>query len=130
MPIKLTISHITQLVIAVVEGDIERADFDGYLSALNSAKAISYRKIFDASAASAHALSVEDIQALAARARDYAKIHAVGPFAIVVANDENLELARLFGVETDTARPLRIFRDRDAARAWLDRLAPLPPDRG
>jgi hypothetical protein len=50
--------------------------------------------------------------------------------AIVVANEPLLDLAKLFGAEVEAARPLRIFHDRDAARAWLDRLAPLPPDRG
>ena len=127
MPIKLTISHPTQLVIAVAEGEIGRADIDAYLSAVNSAGALPYRKIFDISATSPTALTVTDIQSIAARVRDYTKIHAMGPIAIVVANDANFDLARVFNAETKAARPLRIFRDGVAARAWLDRLAPLPP---
>jgi hypothetical protein len=130
MPIKLTISHPTQLVIAVAEGDVARADVDDYLSAVNSAGALPYRKIFDVSAMSPTALSAADIQSFAARVRDYTKTYALGPIAIVVANDANFDLARQFGVEAEAARPLRVFRDREAARAWLDRLAPLPPDKG
>ena len=120
MPITLTIHHEARLVTAVADGDVTLRDVEDYLDAVVVADALPYRKLFDGSQADS-AMSDEEMLALGARIRAY---HAMGTpmgaLAIVVVTAHAHGLARLFGALAAADRPIRIFRDREAARRWIE----------
>lgn len=66
------------------------------------------------------ALGKQDRLAPAARLRDYCGTNAMGPAAIVALSNESYQQARLFETRAVADRPLKIFRDLQAARDWLD----------
>jgi hypothetical protein len=123
MPIQWTISHPTKLVVAVCKGTITRQDIEEYLDALAVADTLSYRKIFDATQATAR-IPDDDMMALGARIRAYATMGSLGPLAIVASTPESYERAHLFAALADAKRPLEIFRELHLARRWLDAQAP------
>src|SRR4051812_35947771 len=106
MPIQWTISHPTKLIIAVCKGELTRRDVEGYLDAVMIADALAYRKIFDATQATAN-LPDDDMMALGARIRAYATTGEMGPLAIVASSPESYERAHLFAALADAERPLR-----------------------
>ncbi len=67
-------------------------------------------------------LSADDIRRLVERAR---KLHTagivVGPTAIVADIDVVFGMARMYAILSELAHaPVDVFRDQDAALAWLD----------
>ena len=125
MPIHWTISHPTQLVVAVCKGEVNRTDIEGYLDDVVVTNTLPYRKIFDMTQGEL-ALSDDDMMALGARIRAYAGTASMGPLAIVATSDERYGRARLFATLADARRPLKIFRELHTARQWLDAQAPVP----
>src|SRR5947207_15788034 len=125
MPIHWTISHPTQLVVAVCKGAVNRTDIEGYLDDVVVKDILSYRKIFDMTQGDL-TLDDDDMMALGARIRAYAGTANIGPLAIVATSDESYGRARLFAALADARRPLKIFRELHAARHWLDAQAPVP----
>jgi len=123
MPIQWTISHPIKLVVAVCKGTVTRQDIEGYLDALAVTDTLPYRKIFDATQATAD-LPDDDMMALGARIRAYATMGSLGPLAIVATTAESYERARLFAALADADRPIRIFRELHLARKWLDSQSP------
>lgn len=120
MPINLTISHADKLVVAVADGEIDRAEIDEYLTALIAAGAMSYRKLFDISFAPL-SLGVAELRALGKRSADAGP---TGPLAIVVGSNLAREMAAIFESQAAADRPLRIFDDLPTAREWLDSFPP------
>jgi hypothetical protein len=124
VPVNLTISHDEKLVIAVADGEIDRADIDQYLSAVIAQGAMPYRKLFDATFAPM-TLGVAELRALGQRVAEHAKHGSeVGPVAIVVGSELANEMALIFQSRAIADRPFRIFDDVIRAREWLDSLAP------
>ena len=123
MPIQWTISHPAKLVVAVCKGALTRQDIEGYLDAVVVADTLAYRKIFDATKATAN-LPDEDMMALGARIRAYATMGDLGPLAIVASTPESYERAHLFAALAEAKRPLKIFRELHLARKWLDAQTP------
>jgi hypothetical protein len=119
MPTQWTISHPTRLVMAVAEDDLVLKDLEDYLDAIVAAGALSYRKIFDTTGATAN-LSEDDLMALGARIRAYTAIGPIGPLAIVATTDRSYGQARMFTALAEADRPIKIFRELHAARHWLD----------
>jgi hypothetical protein len=125
MPITWTVSHPARLVVAVAQGDISAADVLAYVDEIDQAGAIQYRKLFDLSGVFAM-LPMEDVRLVGMRVMALSGDKPTGPLAIVVASDAIAELARVFEATAVTKRPIQIFRDFHAARAWLDEVAPAP----
>jgi hypothetical protein len=125
MPITWTVSHPSRLVVAVAEGDISAADVLAYVDEIDQAGAMPYRKLFDLSGVFA-ILPTEDVRLVGMRVVALSGDKPTGPLAIVVASDAVEELAKVFEATATTKRPLQIFRDFHAARAWLDEVAPAP----
>jgi hypothetical protein len=119
MPMQWTISHPTRLVMAVAEDDLVLKDIEDYLDAVVAAGALSYRKIFDTTGTSVH-LSEDDLMALGARIRAYIPLGRIGPLAIVAATENSYGQARMFTTLAVADRPVRIFRELQAACKWLD----------
>jgi hypothetical protein len=124
MPIHWTISHPTQLVVAVCKGVVYRTDIEGYLDDIVVKDVLPYRKIFDMTQ-SELALNDDDMMELGARIRAYAGTANMGPLAIVATSDESYGRARMFAALADARRPLKIFRELHTARQWLDAQAPV-----
>jgi hypothetical protein len=125
MPIHWTISHPDRLVVAVCEGVVCRSDVEAYLDDIVVAGTLPYRKIFETRDAIAK-VDDNDMMALGARIQAYVNtaIEPMGPLAIVAATQEGYEYARLYRVLSEGRRPLKIFRNLQTARRWLDSLKP------
>jgi hypothetical protein len=118
MPIRWTINHSERLVDAVLDGEISQEDTTKFFDGIESADAIPYRKLIDATKTSAKI----DEKILAIAGERMARNQSRSPIAVVVPATGPIDgLARLFllvaVVESDRAR---VFRDAAAARQWLD----------
>ena len=118
MAVTWKISHPERLVNALGGGTIVLQDIERYLDDVVVSDALPYAKIFDMGTA-AWGLSDTDMLVLGARIRAYPALAAFGPIAIVAASDVLNAHAQMFATLADVQRPLRIFRDVEAARKWL-----------
>lgn len=123
MSITWTASHPLRLVVAVGKDEITSADMLFCLDEMSKAGVIPYRKIFDLTGI-ATMMSQADLRAAGTRVAALADGKQIGAVAIVVASGAIAELARIFEAAATANRPLQIFRDLYAARAWLDEIAP------
>jgi hypothetical protein len=119
MPIIWGVNHAARLVSAKATGELSRTDFEDYLDGLVAAATLSFRKVLDM-ADSRLALSSEDMAALGARIRGHESMGPMGSVAIIAGSDELYDQIRLFESVVDADRPLKIFRDREMAYAWLN----------
>ena len=119
MPLQWTISHPTRLVVAIASGELRPEDIESYFDEVTRANASAYRKLFDASQATAD-LSDDELMALGARIRAYVALGPIGPVAIVVPTVATHEQALIFAALAEADRPIRVFRELHLARQWLD----------
>jgi hypothetical protein len=121
MPIYVTFYHLDKTMVGRTEGEITLADLTGYLEDVEKARAVGYAKIFDCSVGKSNLLPEERdafSRRLAAYHTKYGK--QAGPFAVVAGADVVERLADLQAlVPPADTRPVRIFNDIHAARAWL-----------
>jgi len=121
MPIYVTFYHLDRTMVGRTEGEITLADLTGYLEDVEKARAVGYAKIFDCSVGQSNLLPAEReafARRLAAYHTKYGK--QAGPFAVVAGADVVERLADLQAlVPPANTRPVRIFNDIHAARAWL-----------
>ncbi|TAJ40065.1 MAG: hypothetical protein EPO55_09995 [Reyranella sp.] len=125
MPVHWTVSHSARLVVAVAKDDVTPADIERYFAGITADGAMAYAKIFEITH-TPMALSEANLKALGERVIYYAQHGQMGPVAIVAASDESFAQAQIFAAAAQVRRPLAIFRELHAARAWLD-AQPLPP---
>ena len=118
MPIVWGVDHAARLVSAKARGEVDRADVEDYLDGLVAAATLSYRKVLDM-AESRLALSRDDMLALGARIRAHESLGPMGGVAVIAVSDDVYEQFRLFERLVDARRPLKVFRDAEAAYAWL-----------
>src|SRR5260370_12332825 len=111
MPIHWTISHPTQLVVAVCKGEVNRTDIEGYLDDVVVTNTLPYRKIFDMTQGEL-ALSDDDMMALGARIRAYAGTASMGPLAILATSDETCGRARRLSTLPHPPPPPPTLRQR------------------
>ena len=128
MPLQLTISHPTRLVVAIASGELRPEDIESYFDEVARANASAYRKLFDASQATAD-LSDDELMALGARIRAYVALGPIGPVAIVVPTVATHEQALIFAALAEADRPIRVFRELHLARQWLDAQPEPKPNR-
>jgi len=120
MPVLWAAFHSTRLVTITFKGVICRQDIDDCTDGIMTPATLSYRKLVDLRQGSL-ALSPDDIAALAEHAREYGRSGVMGALAIVARPDEHGPQALLFEALSLAAdRPLKVFRDLQAARDWLD----------
>ena len=118
MPLAWVIDHRTRMVVATGEGMLGLEDFERALDELARPATLSYRKLVDLTRCSP-ALSTADMLDLSGRMRGYGSLSPLGALAIVAVSDESYRQARLFITMDGTDRPLKIFRETEAARDWL-----------
>jgi hypothetical protein len=54
MPIYVTVYHLDKMIVGKTEGEVTLADLKGYFAAVIKARALPYRKIFDATSGTRH----------------------------------------------------------------------------
>ena len=121
MPLHWTIDSKERLVIAVVDGEVTREEIQTYVDALVGAKALTYRKLFDASRGDT-TMGPEEMMALGAMFRGFHARGEVGPLAIVVPDDKIELVSRVLGILAAADRPMRVFRETEPARRWIESL--------
>ena len=80
---------------------------------------LSYRKLVDLRKAEL-AFGRDGVMALSRYIREHRGTGRMGPLAIVIGSDELEQQARQFRALEVEDRPLKIVRDVETARAWLD----------
>ena len=95
MPLHWTIDSRLQLFVAACDGNIEPTEVNQMLDAIVGANGLVFRKLQNA-----------DVE------------H--GPLAIAVPDDKYMLLSRVLGILAAARRPMRVFKDADRARKWLD----------
>jgi len=125
MAIIWTVSHPERLVVAVGRAEVTSTDILFCVDGMMKAGVVSYRKIYDMMLI-ARTMPHIDLRSVGKRMAAIADGHRFGPVAIVVASNGIEGSARLFEESSVARRPVRIFRELYAARAWLDDIA--PPD--
>ena len=119
MPVLWTVSHSSRLVVISVKSAVLLKDMEECVEGIMTPATLSYRKLMDLSEGHL-ALSREDMVALAEYVREHSGTSPMGALAIMVASDEGEQQARLFESLSVVNRPLKIFRELQAARTWLD----------
>jgi hypothetical protein len=126
MPIYVTVYHLDKTIIGKTEGEVTLADIEGYLDDIVKARAVGYRKIFDATSGTS-VLSPQDVEVLRATLADFTqKRRDVGPFAVITGGNREGRLANICQTATTADRPMRVFADIHAARRWLNEMMPVP----
>ncbi|UYN96124.1 MAG: hypothetical protein KIT25_04030 [Enhydrobacter sp.] len=120
MPIYVTVYHLDRMIVGKTEGEVKLGDLDGYFDAVIKARAIGYRKIFDATGGTS-ALTAADVDAFRKRMQSFVARGngRVGPFAVVAGPQRHERLADICRTVASADRPMRIFSDIFAARQWL-----------
>lgn len=122
MPIFWTIDSRRELVVVTAEGDVTRADAEGYLEIVERSGALAYRKLYDGRAGNV-AMDHDEMMAIAARFRSYHH-RPVGALAIVLLHDQAEQVARMLGILAAADRPLKLFTSVAPAQRWIDSLVP------
>jgi hypothetical protein len=109
-----------RLMTAVAAGEVTRADVEAFFEETTAAGVAPYYKLFDGSAIET-TLGPEDMLAIGVRMRSLHQPGSeMGPLAIVLPLPV-MEIAhRMVGILAVADRPLRVFTDVEAARAWLE----------
>lgn len=112
-------------MIATVGPGTRRGDYLKMLQSIADANAVGYRKVVDIRFVPLD-YKISDFRAFGQSVLAWAEAaDRPGPTALIAASEVAQEFARLFNEHARADRPLRIFSDIDAARAWLDETAPL-----
>ena len=119
MPITWTISKADRLVSARAHGLVILQDVEALLDDIVIKDALAYRKLFDGREAIGK-YEDQDVLLLGARIQAYTTLDLTGAAAIVVANQEQFNVALRFANIAKAKRPIRVFYSTAEARAWLD----------
>src|SRR6266851_1679511 len=116
MPIYVTVYHLDKMIIGKTEGDVTLDDIEGYLDDIVKARAVPYRKIFDASSGTS-VLTPDDVVTLRNKLAEFTqKRDNVGPFAVVTGGNRQGRMANICQTITNANRPMRVFADIHSAR--------------
>lgn len=120
MPLHWTVDSKDRIVITVADGDVTRADVDNFITAMNGAGTLPYRKLFDGSRGET-TMTPEDMLAIGVRIRErHAAGGKPGALAVVVPPDKSELVSRVLGILATADRPMRIFSEVEPARRWIE----------
>jgi|FEC22Drversion2_1045045.scaffolds.fasta_scaffold01406_2 hypothetical protein len=119
MPIYWAIDPPKQLMTAMAKGQVRQHEALAYLDAMMAAKAGGYRRLFDGSQGEPQ-MSTDELMEVAARMRSMQQEVKAGPLAVVMPADKYAQFARMLGILSVPDRPMRVFTNARAARAWLN----------
>ena len=118
MPLYWTIDSKERLFTGSGEGEVTFADALSLLDALAGARALSYRKLFDASAIQS-SMTGEELLMVCARIRAFHEQGPVGALAIVCTPEQTVTFAPLLGALAAADRPIKMFPSLRLANTWL-----------
>jgi len=125
MTLRWKIDPAERLVTLKTSGDLGFHELEAYLRDVADARALSFRKLWDARDGRS-LLRADEIDSYVATIERYALWQPLGPYAVVVGPDEGLAhdslLSRLLSTPD---RPIRLFSDVVEAQNWL-KVQPLP----
>lgn len=121
MPLHWTIDSRAKLISVVADGSLRLPDLEAMLDVVVGSNILGYRKLFDGTAARPE-MNAEEHLVIGVRLRN---LHAeaggrLGPVAVVVPDENYWQAARVLGILAVPKRPMRVFKQADKARAWLD----------
>ncbi len=119
MAVAWSISHPSRLVTVVVREEFRPADLIMLLTAIDAAKASSYRKLIDVTRLTVK-MPTGIMRELARVVRQRESERTVGPIAIVAGVGAPVRQAIYFADEAQGDRLIQIFADQDTARRWLN----------
>lgn len=119
MPISYTIDEAGKRIFTRCEGVVTYAELRAHMNAEIDITAASYCEIFDCADAVTN-ITPLDIRELVGERKKVARLRPPAPVAVVTANDKFFALFRMFDMLTEDIRPMRVFRTRDEAEAWLE----------
>lgn len=120
MPLYWTIDSRLRIFAATCDGDVDLAEVNVMLDAVVGADGLGYRKLFDGTNGDTRTSAI-DMLSIGVRLRalqDGDREH--GPLAVVAPEDKHATMSRLFGILAAARRPMRVFKDVEKARKWLD----------
>ena len=115
------------LVVHTAEGDFTHADLMAYIDAVEGAKVLSWRKLFDASTARL-AMTETELMSAGARIRGTHENAPSGPMAVILPHDDDGPFMRFLGFLSAAERPMRLFRDLEPALRWVEAMPLLVPE--
>lgn len=110
------------LVTVTAEGDVTRAEIETYLSEIERAKAVGWRKLVDLREVRV-GLTERDVLAIGLRFRQADAAGDVGALAVVLPISEPERAMRLLGFLAAAKRPMRLFKTIAPARRWIKSIA-------
>jgi hypothetical protein len=119
MPLHWTIDSRLKLFSVIADGQVDFDDVNRMLDAMAGAEAHGYRKFFDGSLGDTR-MGPTEILGLGVRMRSVHATGTMGPLAIVVPDDKYYLVARVLGMLAAARRPMRVFKEPQKARQWLD----------
>lgn len=123
MPVHWTINSEARLFEVSCSGLVEPDEIHRMLDVLVGSDALGYRKLFDGSRADTQMGALE-ILTIGVRIRSLHRDSvALGPLAVVIADDKYPLLSRVLGILAAPHRPMRIFTRTNQARKWLEKTA-------
>jgi len=121
MPLHWTIDSRAKLLVAHAEGAIDLGELNRMLDVVAGSNILGYRKLFDGRLAETQ-MGPTELLSVGVRLRSLhaAAGSALGPLAFVVRDENYWQVARVLGILAVPKRPMRVFKQADKARAWLD----------
>ena len=119
MPVHWRVSHSTRSVVISVTGVVRLADMEECMRAIAIPATLSYRKLVDLKHAQL-AFGRDGVIELSKYVREHRGTGPMGALALVVRSTAVEQQARQFTSLEVADRSIEIFRDVEAARAWLD----------
>lgn len=120
MPVVWSVDQEKRLMTAVAEGEVTRADIERFFDETTAARVAPYRKLFDGSAIHTN-MGPEDMLALGVKMQGLQRGESeMGPLALVLPLYLMDLVRRMVGILAVADRPMQVFTDAAAARAWLE----------
>lgn len=119
MPLHWTIDSQLKLFVVTADGFVDYAEVNRMLDAMVGADVHGYRKMFNGTLGDTR-MSPAELLSLGVRMRSLHATRPMGPLAIVIPEDKYFLIARVLGMLAAAKRPMRVFKDVEKARQWLD----------
>lgn len=119
MPISYTVDDEKKRMYTRATGLVTFEELRAHMNAEEGKPAGTYKEIFDCSDATTD-VTTEQIRSLVAERIAVAQRRTPSPVAIVANTDLFFGIMRMFDSMSDSIRPIRVFREREAAAYWLE----------
>ena len=121
MPLTVVVDHQRHEVTTVALGAITLSEILDHLNDERRAGGLAYRELVDATGATA-SFGASHARVIVQRLRELGKSGALGPTAVLVANDVTYGMGRMLQILLEDVAKLRPFHadERTQAETWLE----------